>query len=80
MLAAEILNLETYDVLNFLETNQKYHTEFKKKQRLAELWTNRSGYFWKYILRPNLKSLNRVNIVFKLKFESVSKFSIRTGC
>ena len=34
--AAEILNLETYDKLNFLTTNQKYRTELKKKQRLEE--------------------------------------------
>ena len=34
--AAEILNLETYNKLNFLATNQKYQTELKKKQRLAE--------------------------------------------
>ena len=34
--AAEILNLETYDELNFLATNQKYQIELKKKQRLAE--------------------------------------------
>jgi len=27
MSAAEILNLETYDELNFLATNQKYQTE-----------------------------------------------------
>ena len=41
MSAAKILNLETftiyiYDELNFLATNQKYQTELKKKQRLAE--------------------------------------------
>ena len=36
VLAAEILNLETYNKLNFLATNQKYQTELKKKQRLAE--------------------------------------------
>ena len=36
MLAAKILNLETYDELNFLATNQKYLTELKKKQGLAE--------------------------------------------
>jgi len=34
--AAEILN-ETYNVLKFLATNQKYQTELKKKQRLAEI-------------------------------------------
>ena len=34
--AAEILNLETYDELNFLATNQKYQTKLKKKKRLAE--------------------------------------------
>ena len=33
--AAEILNLETYDELNFLATNQKYQTD-KKKQRFEE--------------------------------------------
>ena len=35
--AAEILKLEIYNKqLNFLATNQKYQTELKKKQRLAE--------------------------------------------
>ena len=34
--AAEILNLETYNELNLLATNQKYQTELKTKQRLAE--------------------------------------------
>ena len=34
--AAEILNLYAYNELNFLATNQKYQTELKKKQRLAE--------------------------------------------
>ena len=38
--AVEILNLETYDELNYIATNQKYQTELKKKQRLAEFWTN----------------------------------------
>ena len=38
--AAEILNLETYNELNFLAANQKYQTELKKQQRLAEFWTN----------------------------------------
>ena len=33
---SEILNLEIYNELNFLVTNQKYRTEFKQKQRLAE--------------------------------------------
>ena len=37
--AAEILNSETYDKLNNLATNQKYQTEIKKKQRLAEFFT-----------------------------------------
>ena len=35
MSAAEILNLEPFDELNFLATNQKYQTD-KKKQRLEE--------------------------------------------
>jgi len=33
---AEILNLEKCNELSFLATNQKYQTELKKKQRLAE--------------------------------------------
>ena len=34
--AAEIMILELYHELNLLASNQKYQTEFKKKQRLAE--------------------------------------------
>jgi len=33
--AAEIFN-ETYNELKFFATNQKYQTELKKRQRLAE--------------------------------------------
>ena len=35
--AAEILNLETYDYVNFLATNQKYQTELKKEAEISRI-------------------------------------------
>ena len=37
MSAAEILNLEPYDELNFLATNQKYQTEFKRSRDISRI-------------------------------------------